>query len=578
MGEPEQPDPPPPPVLPDVAGYLRNMSPRVIRVQGNGTELVLPPLYEVRLTKAQLDEFDVGVLKINPYLELDTGAVDQDEINATVLGGAAWVGLIIAIVVGTVTGSWLWGGLTFVGVIIAGFLVRGAVRKGTSWTGATRWVREKTALLLVLLIGFGIPATVLLFGTGLFDNLRDDVGAALDAPLNQVVTYRALQVLFLGIATCFPALMYFQFDRQHLDTLRDRFLLALFRLDQTIDTAHDWDARYGKQISETIGKLRRGSLTSLFRSRRSPVVVATLVIALGWLLAFLNLDAVDDSGTSDVLVGGSLIRLFEPERGVVAFGFLGAYFFGVNAVLRSYLRGDLRPKAYNQITARILIVVVLSSLVSITSLGDEAIVLGLAFFAGIIPDTVLQFIAEQLPLRSARVDETEPLTDLEGIDIYDRARLAEEGVTNIEALAHGDLIELLLQTRIPPQRLVDWVDQAILRVHIGNPELTSFGGLRQLGIRGATDLVNADAKCDLATALALDPQSTVQLEVLVQSILDAEWVTELLAWREHARPIERVIDARLVIVEEPATPQVRDTSALELNGGAPTVMSEARES
>ena len=170
MGEPEQPDPPPPPVLPDVAGYLRNMSPRVIRVQGNGTELVLPPLYEVRLTKAQLDEFDVGVLKINPYLELDTGAVDQDEINATVLGGAAWVGLIIAIVVGTVTGSWLWGGLTFVGVIIAGFLVRGAVRKGTSWTGATRWVREKTALLLVLLIGFGIPATVLLFGTGLFDN------------------------------------------------------------------------------------------------------------------------------------------------------------------------------------------------------------------------------------------------------------------------------------------------------------------------------------------------------------------------------------------------------------------------
>ncbi len=202
------------------------------------------------------------------------------------------------------------------------------------------------------------------------------------------------------------------------------------------------------------------------------------MIALGWLLAFLNLDAVNDSGTSDVLVGGSLIRLFEPERGVVAFGFLGAYFFGVNAVLRSYLRGDLRPKAYNQITARILIVVVLSSLLSITNLGDEAVVLGLAFFAGIIPDTVLQLIAEQLPIRSVRVDETEPLTDLEGIDIYDRARLAEEGVTNVEALAHGDLIELLLQTRIPPQRLVDWVDQAILPVHLGNPSCRAAGGIR----------------------------------------------------------------------------------------------------
>ena len=400
MGEPEQSDQFPPDA---VAAYLRNMSPRVVRVQGHGSELVLPPLYEVRLTKSQLEEFDVALLKVNPYVELDTGDVDQDEINATVLGGAAWLALVVAIVVGTVTNTWVWAGVAFVGVIIAGFVVRGAVRKGTSWTGATRWVREKAALLLVLVIGFGVPATVLLFGTGLFDDLRNDVGAALDPPLNQVVTYRALQVVFLGIATCFPALMYFQFDRQHLDTLRDRFLLALFRLDQTIDTAHDWDARYGKQITETIGKLRRGSLTSLFRSRRSPVVVATLVIALGWLLAFLNLDAVNDSGTSDVLVGGSLIRLFEPERGVVAFGFLGAYFFGVNAVLRSYLRGDLRPKAYNQITARILIVVVLSSLLSITNLGDEAVVLGLAFFAGIIPDTVLQLIAEQLPIRSVRV-------------------------------------------------------------------------------------------------------------------------------------------------------------------------------
>ena len=570
MGEPEQPDQPPLPVPPDVAAYLRNMSPRVLRLQGHGSELVLPPLYEVRLTQAQLDEFDVDLLKTNPYLELDTGDVDQDEINATVLGAAAWLALIVAIVVGTVTDNWIWGVVAFVAVIIGGFLVRGAVRKGTSWTGASRWVREKAALLLVLVIGFGLPATVLLFGTGLFDALRNDVGDALDAPLNQVVTYRALQVVFLGLATCFPALMYFQFDRQHLDTLRDRFLLALFRLDLTIDTAHDWDARYGKQISETIGKLRRGSLTSLFRSRRSPVVVATLVIAVGWLLAFLNLDAVDDSGTSDVLVGGSLIKLFEPERGVVAFGFLGAYFFGVNAVLRSYLRGDLRPKAYNQITARILIVVVLSSLLSITTLGDEAVVLGLAFFAGIIPDTVLQFIAEQLPIKSSRVDETEPLTDLEGIDIYDRARLAEEGVTNMEALAHGDLIELLLQTRIPPQRLVDWVDQAILRVHIGDPQLTSFGGLRQLGIRGATDLINARDKCDLPTALGLDATGQVQLEVLVQSVLDSEWVTELLAWREHARPIERVIDCRPVLG---GAAVVTESSVTESSGAERTMAS-----
>ena len=121
MGEPEQSDQFPPDA---VAAYLRNMSPRVVRVQGHGSELVLPPLYEVRLTKSQLEEFDVALLKVNPYVELDTGDVDQDEINATVLGGAAWLALVVAIVVGTVTDTWVWAGVAFVGVIIAGFVVR----------------------------------------------------------------------------------------------------------------------------------------------------------------------------------------------------------------------------------------------------------------------------------------------------------------------------------------------------------------------------------------------------------------------------------------------------------------------
>ena len=59
--------------------------------------------------------------------------------------------------------------------------------------------------------------------------------------------------------------------------------------------------------------------------------------------------------------------------------------------------------------------------------------------------------------------EPHPLTNLEGIDIYDRARLTDEGVTNIEGLAHHDFVDLLMKTRIPVPRLIDWVDQAILK-------------------------------------------------------------------------------------------------------------------
>ena len=64
---------------------------------------------------------------------------------------------------------------------------------------------------------------------------------------------------------------------------------------------------------------------------------------------------------------------------------------------------------------------------------------------------------KKLPL-----DEPAPLTELEGIDLYDRTRLAEEGINNIEALAHADLVDLMSSTRISAAELVDWTDQAIL--------------------------------------------------------------------------------------------------------------------
>ena len=41
------------------------------------------------------------------------------------------------------------------------------------------------------------------------------------------------------------------------------------------------------------------------------------------------------------------------------------------------------------------------------------------------------------------LDEPAPLTELEGIDLYDRTRLAEEGINNVEALAHTDIVELM---------------------------------------------------------------------------------------------------------------------------------------
>ena len=89
-----------------------------------------------------------------------------------------------------------------------------------------------------------------------------------------------------------------------------------------------------------------------------------------------------------------------------------------------------------------------------------------------------------------------PLTVLDHIDLFEEARLEGEGITDVEALAHGEIVDLLVATRTPAGRLVDWVDQALLIIHIEQPSTAGgvdgrLGELRKLGLRTATDLVNA---------------------------------------------------------------------------------------
>src|SRR5262249_18352755 len=128
------------------------------------------------------------------------------------------------------------------------------------------------------------------------------------------------------------------------------------------------------------------------------------------------------------------------------------------------------------------------------------------------------------------------LTELEGIDSWTEARLAEEGVDNVQALANAPLQRLVLRTHFTTQRLVDWVDQALLDVHTANwpvqPNYCSrapkpgdsndpvpknadeaspaqdgrsdlFRALRYAGIRTATDLRGAGGWLKMAASVDL---------------------------------------------------------------------------
>jgi hypothetical protein len=526
-------------------GWFRNKTPDHLRLcNARGGEFLFAPLESRKLPK----EWLVQELCDRELLEEDPKKETSIE---WLLAPAGWLAVIAFIVASGVAGHhphheapvWI-----VVGSIYAALVGVAVVITLTGGVTVARQAAQFGMLFLVILVGTGLPfAVAWRFG-------QEKLWSG-----DSLATFgRLLQVVFVSLACIFPGLLFFLFDRQRLSTLRDRFEQQIFRLDPNVATLSDVYARYGKQIEEAYGQSRDPAAMRLARQRRWPILVATVALAFGWILTLVPAGSLGNPTTPE-----NIAQLFVPQRNAVAFGFLGAYFYAINLVLRRYARGDLRPKAYSAITVRILVVVILGWLVeAATPVSGEPILI-VAFLIGIVPETFLTFLREiyrgrVVPQLTNGLDEPFPLQHLEGIDLYDRARLLEEGVTNIQALAHHDLVDLLLETRIPTGRLVDWVDQAILYLHIVGPHedaaiypaCSRKQRLRQLGIRTATDLLTVHAKYErdpaldqLSRAVTLDSKDDEgrNLEILVASLQDDEWLSFIRNWRCNTAVFERVI-------------------------------------
>ncbi|MEK6336855.1 MAG: hypothetical protein AABM67_18175 [Acidobacteriota bacterium] len=491
-----------------------------------------------------------------------------------------------------------WFGRWFWLIALAGAFVILAIVGLSIWTWikgrevVQPWAAQSFSLLLSMVIGLGGPFFVIYFFGG---------GRQLFGQTSLAMIGRILQLFFIATASFLPALLYFLFDRQQLGTLRDRFEQQIFRLDPNVKSLKDVTAKYGRQMDEIYGSETNAGEGRLVRHVRSPILVATVVITLGWILTLMPLGYL----AADMKPDG-LFDLFLPRQTVFSFGFLGAYFFALNTALRRYVRADLKPKAYSSITVRVFVVAILGWVLALIlpAPGENPVALMFAFIVGVFPETGLTLIREAIRTRSSfgrlipHTKEKYPLTDLEEIDVYDRARLLDEGVTNIESLAHHDLIDLMLETRIPVPRLVDWIDQAILYLHLtvdqndeekakrkaekkavkagGNPvqggdpakvdqiessddaEETTFSEARDLegslkvhqwlrshGVRTATDFENAydEGKGPLSRIATVEPAMEGQLEVLLATLKDDEWLNYVRQWRQCIHVEEKCFDA-----------------------------------
>src|SRR5262249_2672292 len=143
----------------------------------------------------------------------------------------------------------------------------------------SRWIAQALSLLLILTLGLVLPSIAFyLFGGGC---------ELISSQISLAKLGRSLQLIFIFTASLLPALLYFLFDRQQLGTLRQRFEQQIFRLDPNIESLCDVAAKYGRQIDEIYGHETTGGEGRLVRGTRWPILVATLIMTLGWMLTLL---------------------------------------------------------------------------------------------------------------------------------------------------------------------------------------------------------------------------------------------------------------------------------------------------
>jgi hypothetical protein len=326
-------------------------------------------------------------------------------------------------------------------------------------------------------------------------------------------------ILFLSLL---PGLLYLQFIAVKLGTLRDEFITHLHRLHidayenlppppptsifyrpdrQPGDPERNVYIRKFEALYGRPGKDSGDNDTISFKTGTLlPLIYTTILLAVGWSLVFqpevlsaphLRLGILTLSG-----------RPLLPSE-ALRFGFFGSYFFILQVLVRRYFQDDLRTSAYIHATVRILIVSLLVTAVHNIwdwSQGQEN---AFAFIVGVFPQVALQaletLIARPFRKRIPSLHSDYPLSDLDGLNIWYETRLLEEGIEDMQNLATANIVDMMLRTRVPVDRLVDWIDQAHLFLRArgddgqGESETerkatSSRSRLRRLGVRTATDL------------------------------------------------------------------------------------------
>jgi hypothetical protein len=298
----------------------------------------------------------------------------------------------------------------------------------------------------------------------------------------------ALKVFAVWSLSFLPGWLYVRFLGQRAGALWDEYVLNLHRLrwDQprhlpkppvNSDFYTEWlgdggdllacqpniyqqkfDAYYGKSVS----RIGHGEGPPVRVEAVFPVFLTTAALAVCW---------------TAVLWSPGFTSAPDGFWDVLKFGFLGAYSFILQMLVRRFFQSDLRPAAYANALLRLIVVLILvAALYQIVPHDNPQAAAAIAFFIGFFPlagmQAIQRFAATALRVVVPSLNPPYPLNQIDGLSVWYEARLLEEGIEDMQSLATANFVDVILHTRVPVGRLVDWVDQAHLYLHLDRLEGT----------------------------------------------------------------------------------------------------------
>ncbi len=466
-----------------------------------------------------------------------------------------WVvlGLVITIVLSQTVRTWM--GEHLLGVACAGVVVFVAFLV-PAINGRLRMKGAPARAAAILLIGYPLILASLI---SMFFFMPNDW---------QLVALRSVAIGALVIS---PTLMWWLFLAAKRASLLNEFISNLHRLGllarghsesaegkktRISSYLQKFEGSYGTLPKDLPREVQSGHLAAYnseavnkqsLSTTVVPVYLTAIVLTIGWLVALPPVGSFPVDGTEP-----RWLLAFSPNVTPVTAAFMGAYFFSMQTIFRRYVGGDLRGSAYIAVALRIILAVIgiwiiVAATKDITWISQgQLIILGFAF--GVFPVIIWQIIRgfaskhfrSALPTLESRL----ALDNLDGLTVWHQARLEEEDVENVFNMATVDIVDLLVNTRFPAGRIVDWIDQALLLTQLGADEAkardagseaaqrpTMRQKLAGSGIRTASSLVQAAKGDPTLGSLLLDEADARRMTSVARAVTTSSNLQLVMSWR-----------------------------------------------